>query len=82
LDYSASQSIVICAWSEAYDEHRTAELDVMKYEETSAFWFDREKHYNALASACTAQDAVWSQHRRDAYQCGRRARDIQDLYGR
>ena len=59
-----------------------AEAQAMMHDETSAFWFDREKHYNALASACTAQDAVWSQHRRDAYQCGRRARDIQDLYGR
>ena len=44
--------------------------------ETSAFWFARAKHYSALADACTTQDATWSQHRRDAYECERRARDL------
>lgn len=81
LGYSEGQSIVIGAWSVAFDEHRASELDAME-QETSTFWFAREKHYNSLASACAKQDDLWQQHRRDAYQCGRRARDIQDLYGR
>ena len=29
LDYSEGQSIVIGAWSEAFDEHRTAELEAV-----------------------------------------------------
>lgn len=54
----------------------------MNEQDTSAFWFARAAYYTAQAAACDKQSEIWSQHRRDAYQCERRARDIMALYNR